>query len=412
MIDLQALRKDPTAVITAIHRKDPSFPAQMLVELDQRVRSLKTTCDELAAHRNDLARQARGGLTDELRTQAVHAKQRLEEAEHLLAAAQTEFEALYLRCPNVPFADVPSGNKEANTVIATVGTARELTGTPKNHLDIMTQLGWVSFEDGARLAGAGFPVYRGQGVRLMHALSMFMVEHNRQHGYEPVYPSYLVSYESMQGAGNFPRFLDEVYACTADNLYLIPTAEVALANLYRDQIIDETALPIRLTALTGCFRREAGGYGAMERGMIRMHQFEKAELFVFSTPDQSMHEHERMLACAEGILKKLDLHYRVSLLAAQDCSFSSAKTYDIEVWLPGQKEYREVSSVSNCTDFQARRTATRYRATQGGKPQLVHTLNGSSLALSRLMVALVETYQQPDGSVALPECLKTVTVSL
>jgi seryl-tRNA synthetase len=211
-------------------------------------------------------------------------------------------------------------------------------------------------------------------------------------------------------ASNFPKFRDQVYAVPEDGLFLTPTSEVNLSNLYRDKILSAEQLPIRMTSWTSCFRREAGGYGATERGLIRIHQFEKLELYTICEPEKSFQELDRMIACAESILKKLDLHYRISLLAAQDCSFPSAKTYDIEVWMPGQGAYYEVSSCSNCTDFQSRRGKIRYKAKEGDKAHLVHTLNASSLALPRLMVALMETYQQADGSIALPEILKRETV--
>lgn len=262
------------------------------------------------------------------------------------------------------------------------------------------------------MSASNFALYRGDAVRLMYALEMFMLNNNQEHGYEPIVPPYLVNAKALEGASNFPRFKDEVFAVPADDLYLIPTAEVSLANLYRDKILSSEELPIRMTALTSCFRREAGGYGATERGLIRMHQFEKVELFSLATPEESAHEQERMLACAESILKKLGLHYRVSLLAAQDCSFASSKTFDIEIWMPGQKEYKEVSSVSNCTDFQSRRCGIRYRDQAGAKPKLVHTLNGSSLALPRLMVALFEAGQRADGSIEFPDVLKSVNVGL
>ena len=232
------------------------------------------------------------------------------------------------------------------------------------------------------------------------------VKNNIEFGYEPVLPPYLVNDKSLEVSGNFPKFKDQVFAIEEDGLYLTPTSEVNLANLYRDKILNVEQLPIRLTSWTSCFRREAGTYGSSEHGLIRIHQFEKVELFTICKPDNSSEELDRMLKCAEAILKKLGLHYRISLLAAEDCSFPSAKTYDIEVWMPGQNTYYEVSSCSNCTDFQARRGQIRFRREEGGKTQLVNTLNCSSLALPRLIVALMETYQQPDGSIKLPEVLK------
>jgi len=230
-----------------------------------------------------------------------------------------------------------------------------------------------------------------------------MLKNNKKYCYRLMLPPDVVNYKSLEVASNFPRFIDQVYAISADDLYLSPTAEVGLTNVYRDHIFRMNELPIRMTAWTSCFRREAGGYGATERGLIRIHQFEKVELYTLCVPENSEQEHERMLACAENILQQLGLHYRVSLLAGQDCSFASSKTYDIEVWLPGQQMYYEVSSISNCTDFQARRGAMRYK--DGNKTRLVHTLNGSSLALPRLIVALMETYQQADGTIVLPEIL-------
>jgi seryl-tRNA synthetase len=225
-------------------------------------------------------------------------------------------------------------------------------------------------------------------------------------------PPYLVNEKSLMVAGNFPKFKDQVYAVPADNLYLIPTAEVNLANVYRDQILSASQLPISMTSWTSCFRREAGGYGAHERGLIRIHEFEKVELVTICEPEKSAQELDRIVACAESILKALGLTYRVSLLATQDCSFQSAKTFDIEVWMPGQKAYYEVSSCSNCTDFQARRGSIRYRPSSIAKPTLVHTLNGSSLALPRLMVALMETYQQADGSIHIPEILRNEGIGI
>ena len=290
----------------------------------------------------------------------------------------------------------------------TVGKQPTFSFEPKNHLELGEALGWFDFETGSLIAGSQFPLYKGPAVTLIYALTRLMLKNNSKQGYQPIIPPTVVNEQSLIVASNFPKFRDQVYAIEADQLYLIPTAEVSLVNMYRNQILSAEQLPIRLTAWTSCFRREAGGYGAHERGLIRMHQFEKVELFTFSEPEQSPAELERMLSCAEDILKLLGLHYRVSLLATQDCSFASARTYDIEVWMPGQKAYYEVSSVSNCTDFQARRGSIRYRKTTTSKPALVHTLNGSSLALSRLMVALMETYQQPDGSIALPGILTEV----
>lgn len=260
------------------------------------------------------------------------------------------------------------------------------------------------------MSGSNFALYKGEAVMVVYKLMLSMVMHNTQRGFLPILPPFLVNEKTLEGAGNYPRFTDEAYEVKDEDLFTTPTAEVNLTSMYRDQIVLSQDLPIRMTAWTSCFRREAGGYGAMERGLIRIHQFDKAEIYSICEPERAELEQDYMLATAEGILQMLGLHYRVSLLAAQDCSFSSAKTYDIEVWMPGQGDYKEVSSVSNCTDFQSRRSEIRYRELPGVKPKLVSTLNGSSLALPRLLVALMETYQQADGSIKLPKVLDSVTL--
>lgn len=406
MIDLGQLRDNPQAIIALLKKKDPSYNAQKLYDLDIQLRAIRHEVEQLRSKKNELANQGKAGITDELRAQSIEISKRVKEKEQLLIESEKEFNELYLFCPNIPLDEIPTGNKESNKVIKTVGQKPSFSFAPKHHLDIATALGWVDFESAARMTASNFALYRGEAVKLMYALTMFMLKNNIKHGYEPVMPPYLVNEQSLVVSSNFPKFRDQVFAVTEDKLYLTPTAEVNLANLYRNHVFMAQELPVRLTAWTSCFRREAGGYGAHERGLIRMHQFEKVELFTLCQPQDSSNELERMLACAEDILKQLDLHYRVSLLAGQDCSFASAKTYDIEVWMPGQNCYYEVSSVSNCTDFQARRGMIRYKKTPESKTEYVHTLNGSSLALSRLMVALFEVYQQADGSITIPDVLK------
>jgi seryl-tRNA synthetase len=291
-------------------------------------------------------------------------------------------------------------------VVKTVGQKPVFDFEVKNHVELGESLEWFDFQAAARIAGNNFAMYKKDGVKMLYALTMTMLKNNMKHGFEPVLPSALVNEKTLEVSGNFPKFKDQVYHATEDNLYLAPTSEVNLANIYADSILKQEELPIRMTAWTSCFRREAGGYGAAERGLIRIHQFEKVELYSICEPEKSPAELDYMIACAESILKKLELHYRISLLAGQDCSFQSAKTYDIEVWLPGQKQYYEVSSASNCTDFQARRGMIRYRLQDNGQTTFVHTLNASSLAVPRLMVAIMETYQQADGSIIIPEALR------
>jgi seryl-tRNA synthetase len=404
MIDLNFLRENPAEGKALLKKKDPSFDVDLLIELDQTVRSLTLEIEGLRHKKNEFAKLGKAGNTEAIRAEAQALSQRLNTCEEKLQHEQKKFNDLYLRCPNLPLSELPEGGKEANRVIKEWGKKPAFDFQIKHHLELGAELGWFDFQTAAIMSGNNFVFYKGEGVKLIYALQMFMLKHNESHGYSYALPPYLVNEKSLEIGGNFPKFREDVYA-TDDALYLIPTAEVNLANMYRDHIFSVEQLPIRLTAATSCFRREAGGYGANERGLLRIHQFEKCELFTYCTPEESEAELERMVSCAEGILRALGLHYRVSLLAAQDCSFPSAKTYDIEVWLPGQNRYMEVSSCSMCTTFQARRGGVRYRPHAGSKTHYVHTLNGSSLAQPRLIAALMETYQKSDGTIELPKVL-------
>ena len=406
MIDRALLKDNPDIVIQGLATKDPSFDVSTLIKLDGQVRHLRVEVETLRKKKNELAAQGKSGVTDSMREESARLSKLLKDKEHELETLEQEFKALYLTVPNLPAPDVPMGGKESNKVVKIVGTKKEFSFSVKNHTELAQKLGWIDFVTPVKLAGNNFILYKNEGVSMIYALAMLMLKNNVKHGYQMMLPPAVVNEQSLIVAGNFPKFKDDVYAIEKDGLYLIPTAEVSLANVYRDTILKNDELPIRMTAWTPCFRREAGGYGAQERGLIRIHQFEKVELFTLCEPQHSADEQDRMIACAESILKDLDLHYRISLLAGQDCSFSSAKTFDIEVWLPGQQSYYEVSSISNCTDFQARRGLIRYKSKTQDKAELVHTLNGSSFALSRIMVALIETYQQADGSVLIPDVLK------
>lgn len=409
MIDLGLLREHPEKIIKLLAIKEPSFDARALLQKDEQLRSLRSEVEQLRYLKNQLAKQAQGGITPAIREESIAVSSQLKKIETALEQCQLEFNELYLRCPNIPASDIPLGGKESNKVVKEVGSKPNFNFTSKNHVELGESLGWFDFGKAAKMTGSNFVFYKGDGVKLIYALSMFMLKHNQEHGYNLVLPPYLINEESLTVAGNFPKFKDQVYATKDDPYFLIPTAEVSLTNLYRDHIFEATDLPVNLTAWTSCFRREAGSYGATERGLIRIHQFEKAEIYTFCKPEDGEKELNRIVACAEGLLQKLGLHYRVSLLAGQDCSFQSAKTFDIEVWVPSQGYY-EVSSCSNCTDFQARRGMIRYREAVGEKTKLVYTLNGSSLAIPRLMVALMETYQQPDGTIAIPDVLKNYGV--
>ncbi len=404
MIDLVAVRNDQQ-MVQRLKLKDPDFPIDRLLALDEKRRALTTMIEQFRARKNELAKSAQSGITDEIRQESLSVSEHLKKYEQEFESVSSEFKELYLRCPNIPQESLPVGGKEANQAVNFFGKKPVFDFEPINHIDLNKKLGWFDFEAAARMTGAGFVVYRGTAVKLIYALTKLMLKNNQEHGFELVLPPYLVNYKSLETASNFPRFEGDVYALQDDDLYLTPTAEVNLTNMYRDMILSAEQLPIRMTAWTSCFRREAGGYGAQERGLIRIHEFEKVELYSIVKPDDSDQELERMRQCAEAILQQLGLHYRVSLLATQDCSFPSAKTYDLEVWMPGQNAYYEVSSCSNCTDFQARRGSIRFRPSANEKPELVHTLNASSLALPRLIVALMETYQQQDGTIVLPASL-------
>lgn len=404
MIDVALLRQDKDRV-ALLKKKDPTFDVEFLLTLDTRKRELNVAVEQLRAQRNDFARQASTGVTPELRNKSTALGQELKKHELEFERIVHDFQDMIMRCPNIPDQSLPEGGKESNVVVSEHASKPRFDFEIKNHVELGKKLGWLDFEAAARMSASQFALYRSDAVKLMYALTRFMLKNNVAHGFEPILPPYLVNATSLEAASNFPRFRDQVYEIAEHDLFLTPTAEVNLTNLYRDNILSVEQLPVRLTAWTSCFRREAGGYGAHERGLIRIHQFEKVELYSIVEPEKSEEELVHMRACAESILQQLGLHYRVSLLAAQDCSFPSAKTYDIEVWMPGQNAYYEVSSCSNCTDFQARRSAIRFRREPQGKTTLVHTLNASSLALPRLMVALMETYQQRDGSIALPEVI-------
>jgi len=410
MIDLHRLRTDPQGVVTLIKKKDPSFDAEKLITLDKEVRDLQVEVDSLRHEKNDLAKQGKGGVTDELREKAKAVGTALKSKEPELQEKQVAFKHLYLRCPNIIVDSVPEGTEENNQVVKTWGKKPELGFEPKNHVELGQLNNWFDFEAAAKMSGSNFVMYTGDAVMVVYKLMLYMLTHNSKQGFEQVLPPFLVNEKALLGAGNFPRFKDEVYHIEDEDLYLTPTSEVNLTSIYSDHIFMAEELPKRMTAWTSCFRREAGGYGATERGLIRLHQFNKAEIYSICKPSETDKEQDHMLATAEAILQALGLHYQVVLLAAQDCSFSSSKTFDIEVWMPGQGVYKEISSVSNCTDFQARRSGIRYKEAQGDKPQLVSTLNGSSLALPRLLVALMETYQQADGSIKLPSILDSVTL--
>lgn len=410
MIDLHFMRENPQLFSDLVLRKEPNFNVERLITLDKQLREAQRTAEDLRHQRKNIAAQgSTQSISDAAREQARGLHQKLKDAEQAIEQLHNEFKTLYLCCPNLPVDDVPIGDKDANVVVKVHGSKPEFPFTPQHHLALNEKLAWFDFAAAARMTGSQFVWYNTEGASLLYTLSLLMIQHNQHRGYQLVRPPYLVNEASLEIAAQFPKFRDGVYSIRDEDLYLTPTSEVNLTAFYRDHVFAHEQLPVRMTALTSCFRREAGTYGASERGLIRIHQFEKAEIYTICTPEQGIAEHERMIACAEELLQMLGLHYRVSLLATQDSSFSAAKTYDLEVWMPGQGEYREVSSSSLCTDFQSRRSAIKYKPSVSSKSQLTYTLNTSSLALPRIMVALMETYQQADGSVKLPSILDSVT---
>ena len=384
-----------------------------VIDLDRR--SAITKVETLKAQRNKATEEIAKLKKDKqdasaLINQTKELRERISEAEKVAEAADARLRNILTGIPNLPDDSVPVGKSEAdNAEVRRWGTPPQFDFTPKPHWELGEELGVLDLERAAKLTGARFAVYWDMGAKLERALMNFMLDlHTREHGYTEVLPPFMVNADSMYGTGQLPKFEADLFKVPHGdkNLYLIPTAEVPVTNLYRDETLDGARLPISLTAYTPCFRSEAGSYGKDVRGIIRQHQFQKVELVKFTKPEQSWEEHEKLTRNAEAVLQKLGLHYRVMNLSTADLGPSSAKTYDLEVWLPGQQLFREISSCSNFLDYQARRANIRYRPEGGKKTELVHTLNGSGLAIGRTWVAIIENYQQADGSVLIPEVLR------
>jgi seryl-tRNA synthetase len=416
MLDPAFLRDNLEAVRNRLQRRGADFSSELedLATLETRRRRLLPEIEGLKREQNtagdEVARAKRQGH-DATRIQEA-SRQRAQQIKQLgieLDTVEMRRNRGLLMIPNLPHESVPVGSTSADNVeIRRHGTPRAFGFTPQAHWDLGPSLGIVDFERGTKIAGARFSVLMGAGATLERALINFMLHlHTTTHGYLEVEPPFLVNSASLTGTGNLPKFEADLFKVAGDwDLYLVPTAEVPLTNMHRGEIIDGRQLPIRYTAYTPCFRSEAGSYGADVRGLIRQHQFDKVELMTFTTPDQSYDELERLTLSAEEVLKRLELPYRTVLLCTGDMGFASAKTYDIEVWLPGQNTYREISSCSNTEAFQARRAGIKYRPEGTGKAEFVHTLNGSGLAVGRTLIALLENYQQQDGSVVIPDGLR------
>jgi seryl-tRNA synthetase len=416
MIDPAFLRDHADLVRQAVANRgaDPDALLGPLAPLDERRRALIVEVEALKREQNaaaeDVARRKKAGEDISALVDANRARgHQVKEKDAALQAIEEERRAILLTIPNVPHASVPVGRTaEANVEVRRVGEPRAFDFEPKAHWDLGPELGILDFERGTKIAGARFTVLMKDGARLARALINFMLDlHTREHGYTEVEPPFLANSASLTGTGNLPKFEQDLFKIAGDwDLYLIPTAEVPLTNLYRGEILDGRTLPLRYTAYTPCFRSEAGSYGADVRGLIRQHQFDKVELMAFTTPEASHDELERLTGHAERVLQRLGLPYRTVLLCTGDMGFASAKTYDIEVWLPSQKVYREISSCSNTEGFQARRANIKYRPGGTGKADTVHTLNGSGLAVGRTLIAIMENYQQQDGSIVIPDALR------
>jgi seryl-tRNA synthetase len=417
MLDLSFVR-DHLLQIEAMLRDRGMNPAAVLRdfhEVDAQRRQAITTAEELKAHRNRLSdkipgMKKAGQDVSQLISETKDMRTQIQELEKAAEEYDTRLSDILVGIPNFPHPSVPAGKSAADNVeVRRWGTPPQFDFAPKPHWELGEQLGILDMERAAKLTGARFAVYWDGGARLERALANFMLDiHTREHGYTEVLPPYLVNSESMYGTGQLPKFAADSFRVPHGDkdLWLIPTAEVPVTNLYRDEVLDGARLPVALTAYTPCFRSEAGSYGKDVRGIVRQHQFQKVELVKFSRPEDSYDELEKLTNNAEEILKRLELHYRVMALSTADMGFSSAKTYDLEVWLPGQQLFREISSCSNFDAFQARRANIRFRRAGKTKPEFVHTLNGSGLAVGRTWLAILENYQQADGSVLIPEALR------
>jgi seryl-tRNA synthetase len=418
MLDLSFVR-DHLPRIEAMLRDRGMNPEVLLKdfrEVDTQRRQAITTAEELKAHRNRLSdkipgMKKSGQDVSQVIAETKDMRVQIQELEKAAEEYDTRLSDILVGIPNVPHPSVPVGKSPADNVeVRRWGMPPQFDFAPKPHWEIGEQLGILDLERAAKLSGARFAVYWGAGACLERALANFMLDvHTREHGYTEVLPPYLVNSKSLYGTGQLPKFADDLFRVPhgdKGDLWLVPTAEVPVTNLYRDEVLEDARLPVSLTAYTPCFRSEAGSYGKDVRGIIRQHQFQKVELVKFSRPENSYDELEKLTNNAEEILKRLGLHYRVMVLSTADTGFSSAKTYDLEVWLPGQQLFREISSCSNFEAFQARRANIRFRREGKGKPEFVHTLNGSGLAVGRTWLALLENYQQADGTVLIPEALR------
>jgi seryl-tRNA synthetase len=412
VLEPKFIRANTESVRAAISNKGESIDLDRYLKLDEERRAILKEADRLKAERNrvskEIAEDKRSGGDPAAKIEAMkEVSQRIKQMDDRLKAIEERASELLMWIPNIPHASVPVGRDEGeNVVVRYWGDKPQYDFEPVPHWDVGEALGLLDFGRGSQIAGSNFSLFKGAGARLVRALVGFMLDmHTRKHGYIEVWPPSLANRQSMAGTGQLPKLADDMYLCEVDDFFLIPTAEVPLTNMHRDEIIDGTDLPLYYTAYSPCFRREAGSYGKDTRGLNRVHQFDKVELVKFVQPETSYDELESLVENAEAVLQALGLHYRVNLLCTGELSFAAAKCYDLEVWSPGQKKWLEVSSCSNFEDFQARRAGIRYRPAAGEKAAYVHTLNGSGVALPRTIVAIMETYQTGDGKLRVPEAI-------
>jgi len=414
VLSLRLIRQEPERVRAGLERRglDGGARVERVLRHDEDRREAIAQGDELRARRNEVSRRIgerkrAGEDASELIGNMREVGERIDRFEARVAEAEAEIEALLLETPNLPLEEAPEGGEEANRLLRSWGEKSSFGFTPRPHWELGEELGILDPARAAKVSGSGFPLLRGLGARIQRVLIDWMLDlHTREHGYTELRIPYLVTGETMTGTGQLPKFADDSYQTRQDGLWLIPTAEVPVTNLHRDEILEPEEVPLRYVAYSPCFRREAGAAGQDTRGLLRVHQFDKVELVRYERPDRSREALEDLTAEAEKVLRLLELPYRVVVLATGDLGFSSALTYDLEVWAPGVERWLEVSSCSTFTDYQARRAGLRFRPGPGEKPEFLHTLNGSGVALPRLLVALLETYQREDGSVAVPEVLR------
>ena len=409
MLDIKLIRDNPEIVREAMEKRGESAPLDQITSLDEQRRQLLHEMETLRAHRNEVSKQL-GTIADKPPQLIAEMRQLGETVTSLeaeIGRVESELNDFLLRLPNIPAADVPVGkDTQDNMVVRSWGKPTDISFTPLPHWELAEKLNIIDFQRGVKLSGSRFYVLKGQGARLQRALITFMLDlHVKEHGYTEIYPPFMVKRECMVGSGNLPKFADNLYHDEEDDLWFVPTAEVPLTNLHRDEVLPPGTLPLYYVAYTACFRREKMAAGKDTRGIKRGHQFDKVELYKFTEPENSDVELERLVGNAEDISRRLGIPYRVLQLCTGDLGFAATKSFDIEMWAPGCGEWLEVSSCSNCGDFQARRTNIRYRPEPKAKPSFVHTLNGSGLALPRVVIALLENYQQADGSIKVPEAL-------